>query len=148
MRGRRYRSGSRTLACLSIIGAAGIGGLAAGFAARPSLPPAPAFVIAEVSPAETVNLRFPAEWDEVEPAAAPTMLAFASTTSGGFSLFSPTPLGIIAEAKAEQVEAEVKPAPASAPKTAAIGAPKVQVAAVASKPTAAARRSNSVLSES
>jgi hypothetical protein len=150
MRGRSYRSGSRTLACLSIIGAAGIGGLAAGFAGRPALPPAPAFVIAEISATETVNLRFPAEWDEPAPAAAPTMVAFASATSGGFSLFSPIPLGIIAEARAEQAEAEVKPAPvpAPAPKVAAVGAAKVQLAAAANKPAAAPRRSNTVLSDS
>jgi hypothetical protein len=148
MRGRSYRSGSRTLACLSIIGAAGIGGLAAGFAGRPALPPAPAFVIAETSPTETVNLRFPAEWDEPAPAAAPTMVAFASA-SGDFSLFSPIPLGIIPEARAEQAEAEIKPAPvpAPAPKVAAVGA-KVQLAAAANKPAAAPRRSNTVLSDS
>jgi hypothetical protein len=132
-----------------MIGAAGMGGLAAGFAGRPAIAPAPAFVIVEISPAESVNLRFPHEWEEIAPAPAPTVVAFAST-SDGFSLFSPTPLGIIAEAKAEQAEAEARPAPApaQAPKMAAVGAPKVQLAAAASKPAAAPRRSNSVLSES
>jgi hypothetical protein len=150
MRGGIYRSGGRTLACLSVIGAAGFGGLAAGFAARPAVLATPAIVIAEISPGDTVNMRFPAEWSETAPAATPVMLAFAST-SGDFSLFSPTPMGTIAEAKAEQAEAEVaveaKPAPVA--KMAANAPAKVQLAAVSSRPAIApSRRSNSVLSES
>jgi hypothetical protein len=147
MRGS-YRFGSRTLACLSVIGVAGIGGLAAGFAARPAFSPPPAIVIAELSAAETVDLRFPSEWGESVPAAATAMLAFASTSSD-FSLFSPIPLGALAEARAEAAEAEAAPNPAPAPKMAAVGTPKVQLAAASTKPAVTtSRRSNSVLSES
>jgi hypothetical protein len=68
-----------------------------------------------------------------------------SLSSDGFSLFSPTPLGLLAEARAEQAEPQIIPAPA--PKV-ATGAAKPQLAAATSKPAAAPKRSNSVLSES
>ncbi len=58
------------MACLALLGGAGVGGLAAGFNARASLPAGPsstvAATLAEMPPSETVNLRFPANWTEAE----------------------------------------------------------------------------------
>jgi hypothetical protein len=101
-------------------------------------------VIAEIAPAEIVNLRFPDEWSGTAPAPAPGVLAFASADAN-LSLFSPTPIGGLPDAKAEQPEAEVaKPAPPT--KLAGIAPAKPQVAAAPSKAPAAPTRR--VLSES
>ena len=147
MRGRRSPFGSRTLACLSIIGAAGIGGLAAGFAARPALAPAPASVIVRNFTGGDRNLRFPAEW-ESRPRGGAYHAGIRLHDERRLLAVQPArPSASVREAKAEQVEAEVKPRPR--PSAAAIGAAaRCSVAAATSKPTAPARRSNSVLSES
>ena len=116
MRGRFVRLSSRMLACLAVVGAAGLGGMAAGFTARPDhAPRAATTMTAEISPAETVNLRFPADWGETAAvAAAPVVLAFASA-DGAFSLFSPEPLYPLMEAKSEAPD----PQPPAQPRSAA-----------------------------
>ena len=56
------------MACIALVGGAGIGGLAAGFNARAGLPAEPSSPIAatraDMAPADTLNLRFPADWVE------------------------------------------------------------------------------------
>jgi hypothetical protein len=143
--------------CLAILGVAGVGGLAAGFAARAGLTPGAsgassnvvAATIADMPPSDIVNLRFPHEW--VEPAAgadaAPRMLAFAGD-DGAFTLFSPRPIypmpDINAPAAGTQVaEAPVAEAPvAEAPaKQKLAGQPKLALASASSKPVVLAARS-------
>ena len=74
MRGRRRRINTSVMACLALLGGAGVGGLAAGFNTRAGLPAKPSSTVAatltEMPPSETVNLRFPADWTETagEPA--------------------------------------------------------------------------------
>ena len=94
MRGRSRRiSRSRgisksVLACLVILGGAGLGGLVAGFNARAGLSPQPASstivaaTVAEMAPSDSVNLRFPADWAEAEIEPVSKMLALASADSG------------------------------------------------------------------
>jgi hypothetical protein len=162
MRGRFSRSGNRALACLAVIGAAGAGGLAAGFVAKGGVSSHPATVIVEMSPADTVNMRFPADWGETAVAEAPAapapvagMLTLASA-DGSFSLLSPKPFYPLTEAKAELPDARARtqaaepvPMPRAAPvRTAAAAAPaKLALASVASKPVPH-RRSNAVLNDS
>src|SRR5262249_34574217 len=76
MRGRSRRISRRSwgisksvLACLAILGGAGLGGLAAGFNARaglssPQLASSTVVVAAkaDMAPSDSVNLRFPADW--------------------------------------------------------------------------------------
>jgi len=153
MRGLSNRTSGRVLACLAVLGGAGIGGLAAGFTARPSFGPDQAMtVIARMSPADIVQLRFPADWEETGTAAAPAMVAFA-TADGAVTFFNPRPTYPIASA------AEPSPAaPAAAPakskpavqQTAAAPAPapaRIQLASASSNPVLPAKpaRSNTVL---
>ncbi len=153
MRGRSRRSstnrtGNGIVACLAILGVAGVGGLAAGFMARAGLTPEPssaiaatiAATIAQMSPSDTVDLRFPADWTEAAADAAPRMLAFASA-DGGMTLFSPKPIYPLTEAKdlPPVVQTPAKPKPAMA------------LASASSKPVVAKQppyRSNAVLSDS
>ena len=112
MQGRSGYIGKSMVACLAILGGAGIGGLAAGFHARAGLSPAPSpavlAAVADMAPAETVNLRFPADWSDAatpveavpqmaasaspdgEADAAPRKVALASADSR-MVLFSPSP---------------------------------------------------------
>ena len=152
MRGQIYGTGSCVLACVAVMGAAALGGLAAGFAARPTVAPALAAAIVDMSPAETVDLRFPA--DAVEPAvarASAAPMAFASADSA--LSFNPRP--IAADMDISSPEPEAPASPALVARTAAVApageeaarAPaKVTAAAVASKP-ASTRRSNAVLND-
>jgi hypothetical protein len=135
--------------------------LAAGFVAK-GIGSHPGAVIVEMSPADTVNMRFPADWGETAvaeaPAAAPApvagMLTLASA-DGSFSLLSPKPFYPLTEAKAEPPDARARtqaaepvPMPRAAPARTAAAAPaKMALASVASKPVAH-RRSNAVLSDS
>ena len=157
------------MACLALLGGAGVGGLAAGFNARASLPAGPsstvAATLAEMPPSETVNLRFPANWTEAAGEPAPRTLAFASA-DGGITLFNPRSFSPIAEAHAAvaptATEAPVKakpstqaaaPAARPAAEAAATRPPaKIALASVSSKPAAGAPkpapRSNAVLNES
>jgi hypothetical protein len=142
--------------CLAILGVAGVGGLAAGFAARAGLTPGAsgasssvvAATIADMPPSDIVNLRFPHEWVEPvsAPDAAPRMLAFAGD-DGAFTLFSPRPIypmpDINAPAAGTQVaEATVAEAPvAEAPaKQKLAGQPKLALASASSKPVVLAAR--------
>jgi hypothetical protein len=138
---------------LALLGGAAIGGLAAGLTARSSAAPAqPTTVLAQMSPAEIVHLRFPADWGETDGnVAAPAMIAFASA-DGGITLFNPRPTYPIAgpsEAATPPAD-EVTPAVAPASPTAASAPAKIALASATSKPAAAkpARRSNAVLNES
>jgi hypothetical protein len=154
------------MACLALLGGAGIGGLAAGFNTRAGLPAGPSATVtetlAEMPPSETVNLRFPANWTEAEGEPAPRTLAFASA-DGGITLFNPRSFSPIAEAHAavapSATEAPVKAKPsaqAAAPKpaaeAAATGPAKIALASASSKPAIVAPkpapRSNAVLNES
>jgi hypothetical protein len=153
MRGRARRiSRSRgisksVLACLVILGGAGLGGLVAGFNARAGLSPQPASstivaaAVAEMAPSDSVNLRFPADWAEAEVEPVSKMLALASADSG-IALFSPRPTYAYAATDADapvMVEATPKPAPPAAPA-------KVALASATAKP--AKPRSNHVLNDS
>ncbi|HUC02879.1 MAG TPA: hypothetical protein VMS10_03095 [Methyloceanibacter sp.] len=154
------------MACLALLGGAGLGGLAAGFNTRAGLPAGPSATVAatqaEIPPSETVNLRFPANWTEAEGEPAPRTLAFASA-DGGITLFNPRSFSPIAEAHAavapSATEAPVKAKPsaqAAAPKpaaeAAATGPAKIALASASSKPAIVAPkpapRSNAVLNES
>jgi hypothetical protein len=154
------------MACLALLGGAGIGGLAAGFNSRAGLPAGPsatvAATLAEIPPSETVNLRFPANWTEAAGEPAPRTLAFASA-DGGITLFNPRSFSPIAEAHAavapSATEAPVKAKPsaqAAAPRpaaeAAASGPAKIALASASSKPAVVAPkpapRSNAVLNES
>jgi hypothetical protein len=159
MRGITNRTWVNVSACLALLGGAAIGGLAAGLTARSSTAPAQSTtVFAQMSPAEVVHLRFPADWGETDGGvAAPAMIAFASA-DGGITLFNPRPTYPIAapsEAAISTVD-EVTPAaaapagPKPADPTAASAPAKIALASATSKPVAAkpAHRSNAVLNES
>jgi hypothetical protein len=111
------------VACLAVLGGAGIGGLAAGINARSGLPPRPAVsaTVADLSASEAVNLRFPAHWSEAAAEeAAPRKVVLASADPG-MVLFRPSatypvaapPVAAAAPAAAEPAE---KPKPAAAAK--------------------------------
>jgi hypothetical protein len=131
------------MACLAIVGGAGVGGLVAGLNVRAGLSPQPSTTvvaaIAQMAPSDTVGLRFPADWAEpsVEPAAPKVTLASADPGM----LFSPQPTYAANNAAApNMIEAKAPPAAAAAP-------PKVAVASLAPKPPKP-KRSNAVLNES
>src|SRR4029453_16746081 len=121
-RGRRSWGISSVLACLAILGGAGLGGLAAGFNARaglssPQLASSTVVVAAkadmapaDMAPSDSVNLRFPADWADAEVEPVSRMLALASAASG-ITLFSPRPTYAATDADAPvMVEATPKPA--------------------------------------
>jgi hypothetical protein len=143
MRGRSSYSGigKGVVACLAILGGAGLGGLAAGLNARLALPPAPSAAVlaavAEMPPSETVNLRFPADWSDA-PVEAPHRLLMAAAAADSaveseprrmalasadstMVLLSPRPTyPVVGEAPIEAEPAKPKPAPQQA----AVPAPK------------------------
>src|SRR6266480_1537067 len=126
MRGRSSGISTSVMACLAIVGGAGVGGVVA--------------AIAEMAPSDKVSLRFPADWAEppAEPVARMVTLASADP---GMMLFSPQPTYAANDADAPTViEAKPKPAGAAPP-------PKVAVASLAPKPPKP-KRSNAVLNES
>src|SRR5262245_22998744 len=106
MRGRSWGISKSVLACLAILGGAGVGGLAAGFNAREGLSLQPSasstivaaaadiaradMALADLAPSDSVNLRFPADWAEAAVEPVSKMLALASADSG-IALFSPRP---------------------------------------------------------
>jgi hypothetical protein len=125
-----------------LLGMATIGGFAAGFNARAALTAAGlrASALGEMSPSDTVTLRFPNEWAEAA-GSAPMMVAVASADPG-FTLFDPVPtypVGTAVPTAASEAALEQ-------------GRPTVQPAAsVPARPVLAARpthRSNAVLNES
>ena len=155
MRGRSWGISKSVLACLAILGGAGVGGLAAGFNARAGLSPQPAsstvasstivaavgdIAPADLAPSDSVNLRFPADWADAEVEPVSRMLALASADSG-ITLFSPRPTYAATDADAPvMVEATPKPAAPAAPA-------KVALASAVAKPPAKPR-SNVVLNDS
>jgi hypothetical protein len=145
----RHASG-RVLLCIAVLAGAAVGGIAAGFAARPGQPPEISAVVAEMTATDTVDLRFPADWVEVA-SPMPTMLAFASA-DGAMTLFNPMPTYPIPEAEAEAEAAaapvEALPRPKSAAQAPSAPA-KVALASASSKPAVLAhKRSNAVLNDS
>ena len=142
---RRRSSGISTsvMACLAIVGGAGVGGLVAGLNVRAGLSPQPSTTvvaaIAQMAPSDTVGLRFPADW--AEPSAEPVarMVTLASADPG--MLFSPQPTYAANDAAAPNM-VETKAAPAAA------APPKVAVASLVPKPKPPKPRSNAVLNDS
>ena len=66
---------------VALLGGAGVGGLAAGYTARlPAEGSSTAPVrVAEMAPADVVNMRFPADWTEATAEATPRLLAFRAS---------------------------------------------------------------------
>jgi len=142
MQGRSSYIGKGVVACLAILGGAGLGGLAAGlnarFAVSPQPSPAVLAAVAEMAPSETVNLRFPADWSDTAAEAAPqvVMAAMASAQKGdaaprrmvlasadsGMVLLSPRPTYPVAAEVPDAAEPPAKPKPA--PQQAAAPKPK------------------------
>jgi hypothetical protein len=142
MQGRSSYIGKGVVACLAILGGAGLGGLAAGlnarFAVSPQPSPAVLTAVAEMAPSETVNLRFPADWSDAATEAAPqvVMAALASAQKGdaaprrmvlasadsGMVLLSPRPTYPVTAEVPDAAELPAKPKPA--PQQAAAPAPK------------------------
>jgi hypothetical protein len=140
MQGRSSYIGKGVVACLAILGGAGLGGLAAGlnarFAVSPQPSPAVLAAVAEMAPSETVNLRFPADWSDAPSEAAPqvVMAALASAQKGdaaprrmvlasadsGMVLLSPRPTYPVTAEVPDAAEPPAKPKPvpqqAAAPK--------------------------------
>jgi hypothetical protein len=140
MQGRSSYIGKGVVACLAILGGAGLGGLAAGlnarFAVSPQPSPAVLAAVAEMAPSETVNLRFPADWSDAASEAAPqvVMAALASAQKGdaaprrmvlasadsGMVLLSPRPTYPVTAEVPDAAEPPAKPKPvpqqAAAPK--------------------------------
>src|SRR5499427_7956593 len=166
MRGRSRGISKSVLACLAILGGAGVGGLAAGFKAREGLSLQPAasstivaaaadiaradiaradiaradIALADLAPSDSVNLRFPADWAEAAVEPVSRMLALASADSG-ITLFSPRPTYAATDADAPvMVEATPKPAAPAAPA-------KVALASAVAKPPVKPQ-SNHVLNDS
>ena len=135
------------MACLAILGGAGVGGLAAGFNVRAGLAPQASTTVvaavAEMAPSDKVGLRFPADWAETaaEPAPAAPTVTLASADPG-MMLFSPHPTYAANDAaNPNMIEAKAEPA-AAAP-------PKVAVASLIPKPKPKPKpRSNAVLNDS
>jgi hypothetical protein len=149
MRGHSNPTRGHILACLVLLGGAAIGGLAAGFSVRTTVPEQSSTVTAQMSPADMVQLRFPADWGETgTDAAVPAMRAFASA-DGGITLFDPDPIYRIASA-AEPAPAAPVAKPLVAVQNASAAPAKVTLASASSKPAPAkaAHRSNAVLNES
>jgi hypothetical protein len=147
MRGRSRTISRSVVACLAILGGAGVGGLAAGFNARGGLPPQSSTTIVatipDKAPSETVNLRFPGDWAEAAVEPVSRMLALASA-DGGVPLFSPVPTYAPIDAAASGL---IEPTPTPTPKPAAAAAHvKVALASVSTKP--AKPRSPAVLNDS
>src|SRR6516225_10420137 len=163
MRGRSWGISKSVLACLAILGGAGVGGLAAGFNAREGLSLQPAasstivaaaadiaradiaradmaradMALADRAPSDSVNLRFPADWANAAVEPVSRMVALASADSG-ITLFSPQPTYAAPPADAPvMVEATPKPAAPT----------KVALASAVAKPPPKPR-SNLVLNDS
>jgi hypothetical protein len=153
MQGRSGYIGKGMVACLAILGGAGLGGLAAGFNVRAGLSPAPSpavlAAVAEMAPSETVNLRFPADWSDAPatPAeAAPQMAALASADEGA----DPVPRRVaLASADSRMVVFSPSPAyPVGAAAVAASIEPAAEpVALPRPRPAQAKLRSNAVLND-
>src|SRR5262245_53606785 len=148
MRGRSSGISTSVMACLAILGGAGVGGLAAGFNVRAGLTPQTSTTVvaavAEMAPSDKVGLRFPTEW--AETAAEPTAPTVTLASADPSILFSPQPTYAANDAAApNMIEAKAAPA-AAAP--AEVPRPKVAVASLVPKPKPPKPRSNAVLNDS
>jgi hypothetical protein len=136
------RPGMAVAAGLGLLGMAAIGGFAAGFNARAALTAAGlrASALADMSPSDSVSLRFPNEWTEA--VTDPPITVAVASADPGFTLFDPMPtyplgtagLPPVSEAALEQGLTTAQPVPS-----------------VPAKPVLAVRpthRSNAVLNES
>jgi hypothetical protein len=147
---RGLSSGMSVVACLAVLGGAGVGGLAAGFNTRGGLSPQPSSTIvaaiAHIAPSDTVNLRFPADWTEapVEPVSRMVKLASADP---GMTFFSPQPAYAPGDADAPTMVVDAPTMVEAKPKPAAPAPAKVALASVSAKP-AKPPRSNAVLNDS
>lgn len=94
MQGRSKYITRSLVACLALLSGAAVGGLAAGYNTRAGLSAQPSSAVAarvaEMPPAEMVNLRFPADWTQAAEEAVPQKVALASADSR-IVLFSPSP---------------------------------------------------------
>src|SRR5215475_13846195 len=147
MRGRSKHFITGVAVCVGLITGAGFGGLYLSFAPASS---SSSTVVADIAPADVVNLRFPADWTDAAGEPVQQTLAFASA-DGGMTLFSPRPIyPIVAATETEPAPAAVE-APADA-KPEAAAQPKITLASASSKPVNVApkpvHRSNAVLSPS
>ena len=154
MRGRSRHFSTGVAVCVGLITGAGSGGLYLGVSARATFAPASSStVVAEIAPADVVNLRFPADWTDAAGEPVQQTLAFASA-DGSMTLFSPRPIYPIVAATepapaAVEAPADTKSADA---KPEAAAQPKITLASASSKPVNVAPkpvpRSNAVLSPS
>jgi hypothetical protein len=154
MQGRSGYIGKGMVACLAILGGAGLGGLAAGFNVRAGLSPAPSpavlAAVAEMAPSETVNLRFPAGWSDAAatPAeAAPQMAAALASPDEGADAVPRR----VALASADSRMVVFSPSPAypvgAGPVAASIEPAAEPVALPRPRPAQAKLRSNAVLND-
>jgi hypothetical protein len=91
MRGLSRHSNVRTYVCCAVVGAAGISGLIAGFAARGDrTDPQTSGISINLSAAEAISFRFPADWADAIPP-QPATFALASASSSNQAMFDPQP---------------------------------------------------------
>jgi hypothetical protein len=158
MRGLSWRLSDQTiaraLAGVAFLGAAAAGGIATGLYARSGITvPEPSAVVKDMSPADTVSLRFPADLIDADSGSAesPKILAFASA-DGSLTLFNPEPMyprvTATPEVKSFPPLAETPAQPKPGGQTAGAGPAKMTLAAVSSKPAPSKPKSNAVLSDS
>jgi hypothetical protein len=147
MQGRSSYISKSMVACLALLSGAGVGGLAAGLNVRAGLSAQPSSTIpaavAEMAPAETVNLRFPADWVQAAEEAVPRKVALASADSR-MVLFSPSPADPVTATAFAAAPAAAAPVPAA--ETTPLPRPAPQAAKPA--PAKLAHRSNAVLNDS
>jgi hypothetical protein len=148
MRGHSKLFSTCVAVCLGLVGGAGAGGLYLGFSARGGLgPEATSRVFVDLSPTDTVNLRFPADWTEAAADSTPKVVAFAGD-DGAMTLFSPRPIYPMTAA------AELEPAVTHSTSAAAqpTAGAKLALASATSTPVNVApkpvHRSNAVLNDS
>jgi hypothetical protein len=154
MQGRSSYISKSLVACLALLSGAAVGGLAAGYNARAGLSAQPSSAqpssavaarVAKMPPAETVNLRFPADWVQAAEEAVPRKVALASADSR-MVLFSPRP----ADPVTATAFAPPQAAPEAAPAVEPVPIPRPAPLAAAAKAGAAklVHHSNAVLNDS
>jgi hypothetical protein len=136
MRGLSRHTSVRTLTCCAAIGAAGLTGLIAGFAARgDGTSPQTSGISINLSAAEAISFRFPADWAEAVPV-QPAALALASATSSNQAIFDPQPARYTVASAGGVMPVPSHPAYAVASASAAIPlpSPSASTMAMASEP--------------
>jgi hypothetical protein len=157
MRGLSRLFNTRAVICCAALGAAGFAGLAAGLAVHDGDDPVQSGIVSiNLSPAESIEFRFPQDWQEATPA-QPATYAMASAGDSS-SLFNPQPTYTVASAGAvmpvpsqptlAMASASAVPLPRPSPSRSAHaadanGGGTMKVAAVTPKPPAP--KSNTVL---